>query len=71
MAKLVAPDSLNQATEVVINTGAKTIQLLVAGNLADSNPGSTSGVTLQAVYSFLKEECLFILLSNLQNKNSQ
>ncbi|MEK7526144.1 MAG: hypothetical protein AAB546_01550 [Patescibacteria group bacterium] len=56
MAKLVDPDSLNQGTEVVISTGAKTIQLLVAGNLADSNPGSTSGVTLQAVYSFLKEE---------------
>lgn len=56
MAKLVDPDSLNQSTEVVINTGAKTIQLAAAGNLSDTNPGSTSGVTLQAVYSFLKEE---------------
>lgn len=56
MAKLVDPDSLNQSTEVVISTGAKTIQLAAAGNLSDTNPGSTSGVTLQAVYSFLKEE---------------
>ncbi|KKR87641.1 MAG: Structural protein [Candidatus Woesebacteria bacterium GW2011_GWB1_41_10] len=56
MAKLVDPDSLNQGTEVVISTGAKTIQLAVAGNLSDTSPGSTSGVTLQAVYSFLKEE---------------
>ena len=56
MAKLVDPDSLNQGTEVVISTGAKTIQLLVAGNLDDNSPGKSSGVTLQALYSFLKEE---------------
>ena len=56
MAKLIDPDSLNQGTEMVINTTAKTIQLLVAGNLNDASPGSTSGVTFQAVYSFLKEE---------------
>jgi hypothetical protein len=56
VAKLVDPDSLNQGTEVVISTGAKTIQLLVAGNLSDASPGATSGVTLQALYSFLKEE---------------
>ena len=56
MAKLVDPDQLNQGTEVVINTGAKTVQLLVAGNLDDASPGATSGVTMQAVYSFLKEE---------------
>lgn len=56
MAKLTDPDSLNQSTEVVINTGAKTIQLLAAGNLSNTSPGSLSGVTLQAVYSFLKEE---------------
>lgn len=56
MAKIVDPDSLNQGTEIVFNTGAKTIQLLVAGNLTDTSPGSTSGVTLQAVYSFCKEE---------------
>jgi hypothetical protein len=56
VAKIVDPDQLNQATEVVISTAAKTIQLLVAGNLSNSSPGSTSGVTLQALYSFLKEE---------------
>ena len=56
MAKLIDPDSLNQATEVVISTAAKTIQLLIAGNLNDTAPASTSGVTFQAVYSFLKEE---------------
>jgi len=50
MALLTDPDDLNQATEVVIDTGAKTVQCLVAGNL------STDGVTLQALYSFLKEE---------------
>lgn len=56
MAKLIDPDSLNQAAEVVIDTTAKTIQLLATGNLSNASPGSTSGVTLQAVYSFLKEE---------------
>jgi hypothetical protein len=56
MTKIVDPDQLNQSTEVVIDTGAKTIQLLVAGNLSDVYPGATSGVTLQALYSFLKEE---------------
>jgi len=56
MAKLIDPDDLNQATEVVIDTGAKTIQLLVAGNLVDTPTGATSGVTGKAFYSFLKEE---------------
>lgn len=56
MAKISDPDFLNQATEVVLNTGAKTIQLLVAGNLNDTAPGKTSGVTGKALYSFLKEE---------------
>ena len=56
MAKLVDPDQLNQGTEVVINTAGKTVQLLVAGNLDDASPGASSGVTKQAVYSFLKEE---------------
>ena len=50
MAMIVDPDQLNQGTEVVLNTGAKTIGLSVAGNL------STDGVTLKALYSFLKEE---------------
>lgn len=56
MPKLLDPDQLNQGVEVIINTTAKTIQLLIAGNLDDSSPGASSGVTKQAVYSFLKEE---------------
>ena len=50
MALITDPDSLNQATEVVFDTAAKTISLLTAGNL------STDGVTLKALYSFCKEE---------------
>jgi len=50
MALITDPDDLNQATEVVFNTTAKTIQLLEAGNL------SADGVTLKAVYSFTKKE---------------
>jgi len=50
MATITDPDNLNQGTEVVIDTDAKTIQLVVTGNL------SNDGVTLQALYSFLKEE---------------
>jgi hypothetical protein len=50
MALITDPDSLNQGTEVVFDTNAKTIQLLEAGNL------SADGVTLKAVYSFAKEE---------------
>ncbi len=51
MAKLVDPDDLNQATEITITPGASgTIELTVAGNL------SSDGVTVQCVYSFLKEE---------------
>jgi len=56
MAKLFDPDDLNQGTEVVITTGTKKIQLLVAGNLVDTPTGATSGVTGKAFYSFLKEE---------------
>jgi len=56
MAKIVDPDSLNQGTEIVINSGEGKLQLLVAGNLDDTSPGATSGATLQSVYSFLKEE---------------
>lgn len=50
MALIIDPDFLNQGTEVTINTATSTIQLNVAGNL------SNDGVTLQALYSFLKEE---------------
>ena len=50
MALITDPDSLNQGTEITINTSAQTITLNVAGNL------SNDGVTGQALYSFLKEE---------------
>jgi hypothetical protein len=50
MAKIVDPDFLSQGTEVVFHTGSKTIQLVKAGNLSDD------GVTLQALYSFCKEQ---------------
>jgi hypothetical protein len=63
MAKIVDPDSLSiivngspTTEEVSVDTDAKTIQLRIAGNLDDDSPGSTSGVTKQCLYSFLKEE---------------
>lgn len=50
MALITDPDQLNQGTEVTINVGTRTITLNEAGNLSDD------GVTMQALYSFLKEE---------------
>ena len=50
MALIIDPDNLNQGTEITISTSAKTIALNVTGNL------SNDGVTMQALYSFLKEE---------------
>lgn len=56
MALIVDPDLLEDSAaddssqEVFINTTSKTIKLNVVGNL------STDGVTLKALYSFLKEE---------------
>ena len=50
MAKIVDPDQLNQGTEVEFLTGSLQIKLNTAGNL------STDGVSLQALYSFIKEE---------------
>jgi hypothetical protein len=50
MALITDPDQLNQGTEVTISTGTRRITLNTAGNL------SNDGVTLQALYSFLKEE---------------
>lgn len=56
MALITDPDLLNDGaadtgtTEVYINTATKTIKLNTTGNL------STDGVTLKALYSFLKEE---------------
>lgn len=63
MPKVVDPDALAldvdgtpSTEEVAIVTDAKTIELRIAGDMADGNPGSTSGVTMQCLYSFLKEE---------------
>lgn len=56
MALITDPDQLTDGatdtglTEVYINTSTKTIKLNTTGNL------STDGVTLKALYSFLKEE---------------
>lgn len=49
MAKIIDPDLLVDDTEIDIDTTAKTVQLIVAGNL------TTDGVTIKAVYSKLKE----------------
>jgi len=63
MAKIVDPSDLAldvngspTSEEVAIITDAKTVQLRIAGDLDDDSPGATSGVTLQCLYSFLKEE---------------
>lgn len=66
MAKITDPTSLSFSVngtpgttqEVYIDTGLKTIQLRSAGNLDDTSPGKTSGVTAKALYSALKEEWL-------------
>ena len=50
MAIINDPGLLNQGIEVVFDTTARTIQLIEAGNLDDG------GVTLQALYSFTKQE---------------
>jgi hypothetical protein len=50
MALIIDPDLLNDGTEVDIDSTSRTITLNEAGNL------SSDGVTLQALYSFLKEE---------------
>lgn len=49
MAIIFDPDNLNDGTEIVIDTSAKTVRLVVAGNLTND------GVTLKCVYSKLKE----------------
>ena len=67
MAKVVDPDDLAlivnpsssgevTAEELIIETDAKTIEITLLGSVDDTSPGSTSGVTLQCAYSFLKEE---------------
>lgn len=51
MPKITDPDLLTQGVEVVFNTTGKTITLTASGNLV-----AAEGVTLQALYSFAKEE---------------
>lgn len=56
MAFITDPDNLNDGTELVISTAAKTVQLVAAGNLADvGNTAADNGATGQALYSKLKE----------------
>jgi len=50
MAKITDPDSLNQGVEITFNTTNKLVLLSKTGNLSDD------GVTMQAIYSFAKEE---------------
>jgi hypothetical protein len=54
MPTIFDPDLLADTTDVVVNTTAKTIQILTTG--AVDNEGATGGVTGQALYSWLKEE---------------
>lgn len=62
MAKIIDPDLLadsaanDDSTEVYINTSTKTIKLVVVGDLSNSGVQNENGVTLKALYSFLKEE---------------
>lgn len=58
MAKIVDPDQILDATEVVYNTTNQTVQYLIAGNLNDTAPGKSSGVTGQAAYSASKDHIL-------------
>ena len=50
MPRITDPDQLNQGTEVVFVPSGKTIQLIQTGNL------DSGGTTMQAFYSFCKEE---------------
>lgn len=54
MAIVVDPDVLTAGIDVVIDTSAKTIEI-VPGT-AITSAGSTGGITGQALYSWLKEE---------------
>lgn len=53
MAKITDPDLLAQGVEVQFITGSKLIKLIPAGDLVPYD-----GVTMQALYSFTKEEWL-------------
>jgi hypothetical protein len=62
MPKITDPDLLEDSAaddgsqEVFINTGGKTVKLNVVGNLSNTGVQNENGVTLKALYSFLKEE---------------
>jgi hypothetical protein len=62
MAKITDPDLLADSAaddgsqEVYINTSTKTIKLVVVGNLSTTGVQNDNGVTLKALYSFLKEQ---------------
>jgi hypothetical protein len=54
MPIIIDPDDLALTTDIVIDTTAKTIEILTTG--AVTNEGSTGGVSGQTLYSFLKEQ---------------
>lgn len=65
MAKILDPDAMTRAStlpnlgtdwNIFIDTTTKLISIDAFGTLVDTAPSSTSGVTMQCVYSFLKEE---------------
>jgi hypothetical protein len=65
MAKIIDPSDLADAAvdttavaqEVEIQTTARTIELIDGNGVLDNaSPGSASGMTMQCLYSFLKEE---------------
>lgn len=58
MTKVVDPDLLAQTVEVTFDTGALTVALAATGDLLDTSPAPASGVTVQCLYSFGKEEWL-------------
>lgn len=53
MAIVIDPDNIVYNTDLFVDTAAKTIQLVAGTNI--TNAGSTGGVTLQVLYSKLKE----------------
>jgi hypothetical protein len=53
MTLIVDPDDLNQGSEITIDTALRTFTLTTAGSPNNLN---NDGVTLQALYSFFKEE---------------
>lgn len=54
MAIITDPDNLALTTDIVVDTTAKTIEILTTG--AVTSAGSTGGVSGQTLYSWLKEQ---------------